>query len=38
MPGGPCIGFGDLDKPLLLETDTSKLGWGVVLLQKQSDG
>ena len=31
------LAFANFDKPFLLETDTCKLGLGVVLLQKQSD-
>ena len=34
----PCAGFVDFNKPFLLETDTSKLGLGAVLSQKQTDG
>ena len=30
--------FANFDKPFLMETDVSKLGLGVVLLQKQPDG
>ena len=34
----PVLAFADFNKPLLLETDTSKLGLGAVLSQKQADG
>ena len=34
----PVLAFTDFNKPFLLETNASKLGLGVVLLQKQSDG
>ena len=34
----PVLTFADFDKPFHLETNASKLGWRVVLLQKQSDG
>ena len=34
----PVLAFANFNKPFLLETDASKLGLGVVLLQKQSDG
>ena len=34
----PMLVFLDFDKPFLLETDTSKEGLGMVLLQKQDDG
>ena len=33
----PVLAFDDLNKPFLLETDTSKLGLGAVLSQKQTD-
>ena len=33
----PVLAFIDFNKPLLLETDTSKLGLGVLLSQKQPD-
>ena len=32
------LAFADFNKPFLLETDTSKLGLGAVLSQKQPDG
>ena len=35
---GPVLAFANFNKSFLLETDTSKLGLGVVLLQKQPDG
>ena len=34
----PMLAFADFNKPFLLETDTSKLGLGAVLLQRQPDG
>ena len=34
----PVLAFASLDKSFLLETDASRLGLGVVLSQKQSDG
>ena len=34
----PVFAFADFNKPFLLETDTSKLGLGVVLSHKQPDG
>ena len=34
----PVLVFLDLEKPFLLESDTSKEGLGAVLSQKQSDG
>ena len=34
----PVMAFADFNKPFLLETDASKLGLGVVLSQKQTDG
>ena len=34
----PILTFVDYTKPFLLETDASKEGLGVVLLQKQADG
>ena len=34
----PVMAFADFSKPFLLETDTSKLGLGAVLSQKQTDG
>ena len=33
----PVLVFADFDKPFLLETNTSKLGLGAVLSQKQAD-
>ena len=33
----PVFAFADFDKPLLLETDASKLGLGAVISQKQAD-
>ena len=33
----PVLAFADYTKPFLLETDVSKNGLGVVLLQKQAD-
>ena len=33
----PVLALADFDKPFLLETNTSKLGLGVVLSQKQYD-
>ena len=34
----PILVFADYTKPFLLETNASKDGLGVVLLQKQADG
>ena len=34
----PVLAFADFNKPFLLETNTSKLGLGAVLSQKQTDG
>ena len=34
----PVLAFANFDKPFLLETDVSKLGLGLALLQKQPDG
>ena len=34
----PVLAFANFNKAFLLETDTSKLGLGAVLLQKQTDG
>ena len=36
--GAPVLAYPDPNKEYLLETDTSKLGLGAVLSQKQSDG
>ena len=37
-PEAPVLAFANFEKPLLLETDASKLGLGAVLSQKQTDG
>ena len=34
----PILVYPDPDREYLLETDTSKLGLGAMLLQKQADG
>ena len=34
----PVLAFADFNKPFLLEIDTSKLGLGAMLSQKQTDG
>ena len=34
----PVLAVANFDKPFLLETNASKLGFRVVLLQKHSDG
>ena len=34
----PVLAFADVKRPFLLETDTSKYGWGAVLQQVQEDG
>ena len=34
----PVLAFANFDKPFLLETDASKLGFRAVLLRKQPDG
>ena len=34
----PVLAFADFSKPFLLEPNTSKLGSGAVLSQKQTDG
>ena len=34
----PVVAFANFNKPFLLETDTSKLGLGGVLSQKQTGG
>ena len=38
ISSAPVLVFPDFDKPFLLETEASKEGLGVVLLQKQDDG